>query len=173
MRFNHNKNLSTYMRHQAVQRGLCQQWTDNWSDGASRDEMLQMFVDGIDFCIQHNWPSVEEMKRHFPGVMQKHGVFADERVMVRDAPMTVLNGECDCSASFGNNSIGDIYVRHRSVLRVRATDGARVFVTVLDNASVEAWADDGAKIFVYRYGGGRVDGAHGDVVVRDKGKPTP
>lgn len=57
------RRLSDKMKHEAVTLGLCAQWTAEWQDGTSKDEMVEKFVEGIDFCIQHNWPSVEVMKR--------------------------------------------------------------------------------------------------------------
>lgn len=165
---NKDKKLSLEMKAQAVNLGLCKMWTDEWEDDTSKEELVNKFIAGLDFCIEHDWPSVPDIKRFFGGVMQKQGVFADERVIVKNASTTILNGSCECSATFDGCASGDIYVRHKSELRIKAHDEARVFVTVLDNASVEVTADGASKVFVYRYGEGKVLSANGNVVVRDK-----
>lgn len=168
-----DKKLSLEMKSQAVGLGLCKMWTDDWEDDTSKEELVDKFIAGIDFCIEHDWPSVADMKRLFGGVMQKHGVFADERVSVKNAQITILNGACDCSATFCDCATGDIYVRHHSTLRIKARDNARVFVTVLDSASVEVATDETAKVFVYRYDNGQVVFSCGNVLVRDKNHRKP
>lgn len=165
---NRDKKLSLEMKSQAVSLGLCKMWTEEWEDNTSKEELVNKFIAGLDFCIEHNWPSVPDMKRLFGGVMQKQGVFADERVTVRNSAMTVLNGSCDCSATFDGCASGDIYVRHRSTLRLKAADNARVFVTILDDSSVDVATDETAKVFVYRYDNGTVKKSSGNVVIRDK-----
>lgn len=57
--------LSAKMKSQAVGLGLCQQWTDEWADGTSKDELVEKFVRGIDFCIEHNFPSCEVIRKEF------------------------------------------------------------------------------------------------------------
>ena len=47
------KNLSDKMKEEAVSLGLCAQWTAEWKDNSSKDEMVDKFVTGIDFCIKH------------------------------------------------------------------------------------------------------------------------
>ena len=165
---NNDKKLSLEMKAQAVNLGLCKMWTDEWEDDTSKEELVGKFIAGLDFCLEHDWPSVADMKRLFGGVMQKQGVFADERVAIKNAATTILNGSCECSATFDGCASGDIYVRHKSILRVKAHDDARVFVTVLNNASVEVTADGASKVFVYRYDDGKVLSSNGNVVIRDK-----
>ena len=165
---NRDRDLSLEMKSQAISLGLCKMWTDEWKDNTSKEELVNKFIAGLDFCIEHNWPSVPDMKRLFGGVMQKQGVFADERATVKDAQMTVLNGTCDCSATFDGCASGDIYVRHRSTLRLKAAGNARVFVTVLDDSSIDVATDETAKVFVYRHDNGTVKKSFGNVVVRDK-----
>ena len=72
--------------------GLCKQWTSEWSKDSSRDELIDKFVRGLDFCIEHDWPSVDVMKRDFGDVIHRHGVYADERVDLDDASTVVLHG---------------------------------------------------------------------------------
>lgn len=163
------RQLSDKMKAEAIGLGLCQQWTNEWEDNTSKDEMVRKFVRGIDFCIDHNWPDVKTIKRQFGDVIHNHGVWADENVSVTNAPMTILNGECVCDATFDGTGAGEVYVRHGSVLRVKATGYARVFVTLRDAGEVYAETEGHAKVFVYRYGG-EVKIAAGDVTVREKKK---
>lgn len=159
--------LSRRMKAEAVGLGLCAEWTADWSDGTDRDGLVRKFVRGIDFCIEHDWPSVDVMKRDFGDVIHRHGVYADENVEASDAPMVVLNGECVGDISYGGTTAGEVYVRHRSEATVRVGGAARAFVSVYDDGEVSVECEDGAKCFVYLHGG-RVKKTRGDVAVRDR-----
>lgn len=163
------KYLSSKMKEEAIGLGLCKQWTKEWKDNTSKDGMVQKFVRGIDFCIEHDWPSVQVIKRDFGDVIHNHGVYADESVNISNAPFVVLNGECDAELKYSWTSAGDIYVRHKSKAKICAKDVARVFVSVYDDSSVDIECEEGAKCFVYLYGGS-VKSKVGDVILRDKRK---
>lgn len=109
--------LSAKMKSEAVGLGLCQQWTDEWADGTSKDELVEKFVRGIDFCIEHNFPSCEVIRKEFGDVIHDHGVYVDENVLADDKPTVILNGECVAGLTYSGKSCGDIYVRHNKIGR--------------------------------------------------------
>lgn len=161
-------NLSDEMKISARTIGLCDEWYGEWKDNSSKDEMIQKFVRGIDFCIEHDFPSVKIMKERFGDRMHYHGVYADEKVTLNNDIKVILNGSCDAKAEYNSHGTGDIYVRHNSILHIEACDNARVFINVYDNAKVDAVQSGKAKIFVYLHGGSCT---HGDgVKIRDKRK---
>lgn len=155
------------MKNEAVSLGLCAQWTADWRDGTSKDEMVEKFVRGIDFCISNNWPSTKDMKRYFGDVIHRHGVYVDENVGCHNSPMVILNGECVAQAEYDMASTGEIYARHESSLRLRVAGLARVFVSLYDNAELRVECEAPAKCFVYQYGG-KIVKQRGNVVVRDR-----
>lgn len=154
------------MKKEAVSLGLCAQWTAEWVDRTDKDAMAEKYVNGIDFCIAHDWPSVDEMKKHFDGVMQKHGVYADEHVVVTNPRITILNGRCDARISMDKYGAATIYVRHNSSLALVMRGQSKAFVHTYDNAEVTADCQEHAKCFVYQHGGNVR--AKGNVTVRDK-----
>lgn len=163
-----DKKLSEKMKQEAVSLGLCAQWTAEWGKGTTKDDMADKFVRGLDFCIKHNWPTVEVIKESFGDVMHNHGVYADEKVYQTNPDTMVLNGRCDATIICGDYASSNIYARHSTKLRIKVRDHAYVHVSVYDNAQIEVECADSAKCFVYRYGG-EVN-ATGKVVVRERNK---
>lgn len=161
------KNLSDKMKNEAVSLGLCAQWTADWQDDSSKDEMVEKFVKGIDFCIARNWPSTKDMKKYFGDTIHNHGVYVDENVNLINPKMVILNGECVANVNYEWMDSGEIYVRHRSSLYLKVRGISRVFVNLHDNAELHVECEDGAKVFVYQYGG-RVLKAGGNVAIRDR-----
>lgn len=165
------QDLSDRMKAEAVGLGLCRQWTQEWADGTTKDEMVEKFVRGLDFCIKHDWPSPEVMQRDFGDVMHKYGVWANEPVCVKNTPTVVLNGACQCDAVYDGCASGDIYVRHTSTLNLRIGFLAKAFVTMRDQSRVSIEAEEGTTVCVYQYGG-EIMSLKGNVKVRDKRRLT-
>lgn len=160
------KDLSARMRDEAIGLGLCKQWTEEWGD-AGKHAMCEKFIDGLDFCINHNWPSVDVIKNEFGDVMHEYGIYADESVNIDGEGTIVLNGHCEGSIGVTDTSVGNIYVRHSSEARINVKDYAYVHINVYDNASVVVSCEATARCFVYHYGGQvKVEGKH--VVIRER-----
>lgn len=160
--------LSERLKKEAVALGLCRQWQREWKRGTDMNELADKFICGLDFCIEHDWPSCEFIKREFPlPVRHAHGVYVDEDVSETENTGTlVLMGGTKAVLSFGGMSVKDIYVRHNSELSLRVEGDAKVFMTVYDNAVIHLTQDESAKVFVYRYGG--TVNTDGRAVVRDR-----
>lgn len=161
------KNLSDKMKDEAVSLGLCAQWTAEWQDNSSKDEMVEKFVRGIDFCIGRNWPSAKDMKKYFGDVIHKHGVYVDENVELKNPKMVILNGECVAHVDYDWMDSGEIYARHDSSLYLNVKGFSRVFVNLLDGAELHIDCEDTAKVFVYQYGG-KVVKVKGKAIIRDR-----
>lgn len=166
------KEFNKALRDRARTLGLCDQWYDAWDSEETKQELIDKYLRGIDFCIEHDYPRLEFIKAYFPkAILEKNGIFVDE---VFDCCNTaryktvVALGRSRGNISFEGMTCRSIYARHRSELTVKATDGARVFVEAWENCNVEAYADEESKIFVYWHGG-EVK-ADGNVTVRDKRK---
>lgn len=145
-------NLSDRMKSEAVSLGLCAQWTAEWEDKSSKDAMVEKFVDGIDFCIKHDWPSCGIMKKYFGDVIHGHGVYVDESVHMRNPKMVVLNGVCDASISFDGFAVGTVYVRHKSKLRISVGGFAKVRVCLYDDGDVSSLMSGNGRCVVFKYG---------------------
>lgn len=161
------ENLSDKMKSEAVSLGLCAQWTADWKDGSSKDEMVEKFVKGIDFCIGRDWPSTHDMKKYFGSVIHKHGVYVDESVGLVNPSIAILNGHCEGLIEYEWLSNGEIHVRHDSTLKLRVKGLSKVFVNLHDHARLRVECEEGSKCFVYQYGG-EIEEKSGSVVIRDR-----
>ena len=160
------RRLSDKMKHEAVTLGLCAQWTAEWQDGTSKDDMVEKFVEGIDLCIQHNWPSVEVMKKSFGDVIHRHGVYVDESTSLLNPSTAIFNGHCDASVTCCDYAVSNIYVRHKSKVRITAGDQSYVRVNLYDDSEATIHCEGSARCFVYHYGGRLT--SEGRVTVRER-----
>lgn len=42
--------LNKKLREKAILYGLCEQWTNDWSENRNKQELIEMWLRGIDFC---------------------------------------------------------------------------------------------------------------------------
>lgn len=146
------RRLSERMRQEAVGLGLCGKWQEKWTKDTDVDGMLRMFVDGQDFCIKHDWPSVAVLKRYGGERLRAHGIYADEEFEARNVRTVIAVGGCKGTVTADGRNVATVYARHSSRLRISVKGSARVFVETYDEAYVEVEKEDDAKVFVYRHG---------------------
>ena len=162
------KELNNLLRNRARQLGLCDQWYNDWGSKETKQQLIEKYLHGIDFCIKNDYPKKEFIKAYFPkNLLAEKGIFLDEKIAHTNLCTAVLLGESDGELKYDGYSVGKIYVRHQSVVKVNACDRARVFVECYDGTKVDAVATDDARIFVYQHGG-IVRNTSGNVFVRDR-----
>ena len=145
------ENLSETLKQQAVDLGLCRPWTEAWGD-CDRQELIDKYKKGIDFCIDKQYPSNEFIKANFDrALLNANLIFVDEHIRLDDAPsgIYILNGECSGSIRFAPWTAATVYVRHKSNVTIIADDFAKVFVRVYDEADAEVIELGEAVIKVY------------------------
>lgn len=145
-------NISDILKQEAVNLGLCKPWTEAWADNSDQQTLIDKYKKGIDFCIEHQYPSSDFIKANFDrGLLNANLIFVDEYVDMDMAPsgIYILNGECTGRIRFAPWVAATIYVRHSSEITIVAEDFAKVFVRLYDEADVEVDSDESAVVKVY------------------------
>lgn len=162
--------LSRQLARSAKANGICKEWHDRLRRQTEITGLVAMYIKGIDFCMAHNWPDLETLRRAFAGdpFVRDHGIFIDAKnVDVKNRATTVLLGASDAAISFDGYEVGEIYVRHNSNAKLAVSGRAFVVVDVYDAATIQITASDQAKVFVKNHGSAPVEVNHGpDAVVK-------
>lgn len=161
------RKLNIVLRDRAREFGLCDEWYKGWDKDSTRQELIEKYLRGIDFCIEHDYPRVEFIKAQFPRqLLERNGIFADCEVDGDNIGTCVLLGSAHGVLRYHGFCSCSVYVVHKGCVDIQATDGARVFVEVYGESVVMVSADDTSRVFVYQHGGNvKVDG---NVTIRDK-----
>lgn len=163
------KKINRELRAQAVKLGLCGQWQKKWDRDLTQEELVELYVDGIDFGIRHDWPSAEYMAKNFDHeVLHENGVWVNEEAEESFKGRMVLNGSCAGDLHFGGIDVVTIYVRHTSSVRIVVDGYAMVFVMLYDKASVEIVNRSVRKQKVITYSDGCSVTYSGDVDIRER-----
>lgn len=148
------KEVSNTLKAQAVKSGLCEQWTNEWSENETADSLISKYKRGIDFCIERDWPTISNIKTMFDSKeLIKNGIYVDcESELQGDIKGTyILNGNSVLSIDSTGYSAITIYVRHNSELNLKAEGNSIIFIRAFDNCSVNVNRVGRSKVVVYRY----------------------
>lgn len=145
------EHLNSYLKVKAIELGLCKEWTEAWEPSHSYAELIDKYKRGIDFCIEHDYPSNEVIKAHFPEEeLLFHHVYVDQIGVVdgHRSDTYVIQGSSKVTLEFHRYEVAMIYVRHASELNLIVGGHARVFVRLFDDASVSAEQMEQSHVFV-------------------------
>ena len=157
-------NVSEMLKKEAMKNGLCGAWTDSWGT-PTKEQLVDMYITGLDFCILHNYPSNQYIKEHFGEIAEDKGVFTDTKVDVTNPDIAILNGNCTGQIVLSGYVSRDIHVRHNSKVKIVVRDFAKAFVRVYDDAHAIIESQSNKRSFLYKKGGTAT--ISGNVLVRN------
>lgn len=134
--------------------GMCEKFQKEWGNPDIK-ELCDKYFRGQDFCIEHNYPSLEWLNANLRGKTMMYGI------LINEIASAISGEETKDYALLGRSELlldayhsCDITVRHDSVLKLRLMPGSFVYVTLLDNATLYiSEKADGARLCVSHYGG--------------------
>lgn len=161
--------LNNELKNQAIANGLCEQWTDDWIENRNKQELIDMWLRGIDFAIANDYPTNEFIKEHFePKLLKENHIYVDSPFHgVNLDKKVVLCGKSDGVLEFDKFSTCDIYVRHECHAHIRASGFSKVFINLYDGANITIKQMEAAKVYVYRHGFNCRVKYEGEVLVRN------
>lgn len=144
--------LNNELRNQAISLGLCEDWTKLWNRNWSKEKMAERMYQGLDFCLQHHWPSNDFLIRHFDiDFLRKKNIFVNDKYSVVNPKESLIFGTSDVSIRYNADSYGNIHIRDNSSVRLIARNRSFVIAHLYENASVSAEQFDKAKIVLVKH----------------------
>jgi hypothetical protein len=169
------KQLSKYILHKAIQAGICQDWALKIGQTDNKDELLDMYIKGIDFCLDHNFPSNEDLLKFGGELLVKHGIWVDEEVTSENPGYLVLLGASNGVILVGDYTVSQLYIKHNSIATVACSGNSFTVIDCFDNSIVSITASGNCKVLINSYGSAKVvHECQGSAVVkiRNKNKAT-
>ena len=166
-------NLINQLKEDGTAKGLCRMWRIKLQPDLSVKELAKLYIDGIDFCISEDYPTLDFLRDHFKGSCEPYGVFVDDEVSEHNTPDVVLNGYCKAILEYDGYTVSRIYARHNTQGAVNVSDNAIVTVDAFDNSNlVIAVAGSDAQVIVNIYGNARVEAIGSGIEIKKHNKTT-
>lgn len=137
-----------------IAKGLCRPWQGKLHIGLSTEELVKLYIQGIDFCISEDYPTLDFLREHFRGKCEPFGVYVDDEIPpTKNKPDMVLNGACKALVEYDGYSVSRLYVRHDSEVAVIVSDNAIVTIDLFDNATLHlSVIGNDANVSINAYG---------------------
>jgi len=132
--------LSNTIKRMGRDIGMCDAYYNPWSDDYSKDDLMDLFISGQDFCIEHDFPPLDFIKEHFgreERLARKIFCGEHERMVTEESGTYILLGDTSLDLEIRGFAVVDIYVRHDSGLKLSVYDNAIVSVNIYDGGLVE------------------------------------
>ena len=158
-----DKELSKLLRTDARRLGLCDQWFGEWKEDMTKQEMISMYLKGLDFCIERRWPSVSFIKSHFSQeLLRENGILIDD---IRSFPVRnpetrrliylrnfVLIGRSSTVIRYSFRPHAcNVWVMDKSKVRVECKYGAFMIIHLFDDAEADVFTDLVSNCTVIRH----------------------
>ena len=152
------KELVNQLKADGTEKGLCQLYQLKLRGCKDVEALVKLFIKGIDFCVNNNYPTLEFMRQNFKGKAEAYGGYVDDEVNEVNQPNAVLNGECKGKLKYTGYSVSRLILRHTSKAAVNVEDHAYLTIDAFDNTHLYlAVAGSNAEGIVNVYGDAQVD----------------
>lgn len=149
--------LKEELKSAAMGHGLCVPWQQMMDDISDKEMLVRMYLKGIDFCIEHDYPAVKYMEENFKGICEPLGVFVNDIINIENYPKVVAVGYCAGQLIFDGYTLSQVFVKHQCQLDIVALDHVRVTVDCFDDSFLTVKAKGNAVVTVFRYLGAKVN----------------
>ena len=143
--------LNAVLKKRALELGMCRKFEEKWTYSWDDSELCRNYKQGIDFCIENDFPSPDFIRSSFnKDSLKEFGIFIDHSFNPESATLPngtyVILGESKGIMKFGRWSAAMIYVRHNSDIKIEAGDFSKITVIAYEDSSVEVIGAENAKI---------------------------
>ena len=161
--------LNTELKNQARHLGLCDEWFNSWNKNWTMEKMVAKMYEGIDFCLEHHWPSNEFITKHCPlEFLREHKIFVDDKYSTNNPAESLVLGSSEITFRFNVSHHGILYLRDTSKAKIIAKNRAFVLVHTFDKASVEVEQHDMAQVFLLKHSINNSFTTDGKVTIREE-----
>ena len=144
--------LNKILKEKAVSLGICKKFYREWTDNVNIDILLDMYVRGLDFCIDNDYPNIDFIRENISlDDLHRHNIFLDEHIEMDNAfsGTYILLGNCTGYMNFELFSAATIHVRHNSNITLRSTEGSIVNAFKYENSTIKIEKDYSSTGKVY------------------------
>ena len=149
--------FSAEMAEMATRKGICKEGFERIASCDTIEEMLHYFIEGIDFCLEHDFPSKEHLLKYGSGLIEKYGIWVDWDVVGINERTTVLLGHSTAHLSYNGHSVSQLFIKHQSEAKVKAFDDSYLVIDCFENSKLHVIAEGASRVIINMYGNAAVE----------------
>lgn len=144
--------INKELREQAKGLGMCEEWQGLWNKDWSKEKMAEMMYRGLDFCLEHHFPTNDFIQQHFEKkFLRENNIFVNDRYSSVNPEESLILGKSEIRLRYNSNKHGIIHVRDNSTLKITAKGRSFVIIHLYEKAYVDAEKFDSASVVVIKH----------------------
>lgn len=136
---------------------MCKPAIKKIKEGLTARQLLQLYIDNIDFCLSENFPCNTDLKLKGGALLKEFGIYLDEHVKECNLDNLIMLGASSGVAQVTDGFVSKIYLKQNSLLTLTALEDALVIVDLFDESKLRVIAKDRSKVIVNIYGKAKVE----------------
>lgn len=104
------KELKKKLAAEAKEKGICREWYEFILNAPSKERLLTLFVKGLDFCVENDYPSAQ-LRAEFAGLRQHFGIFMSDHISVKSGKYVIGFGTSEGKAAYSGFDVAQIWAR--------------------------------------------------------------
>lgn len=141
-------NINDKLAKAAKEAGICDEWYGKIKAGSDKRQLADLYIRGLKFCLERNYPDKTIIKEHFGDIAHDYGVYVDEWVEIANARKIILLGQSSGKIVCDKYNVGEIFVANDSEANIRLAGHSITRIDVYDNANVNIDISGDARIWV-------------------------
>lgn len=153
---------SEELRNEAIGYGLCDEWQRRFGKQATDQEMIDLYKEGIDFCISHRFPSAEFIENNFnKEQLVDNGIFVNSTLgklpkCSNDNNEYVFAGNTKAKITIKGHRVVTLWLLDESDVDVEIEDTSRASIRIYHDSKVNVLNASINPVFCYKYVDGQM-----------------
>ena len=102
------KELRQRLADEAADKGICKEWHRRITQATTREELLHLFIDGLDFVSANSFPSAE-LRAEFADIAPHFGVYITGKHTAPHTRRVITCLDADVAALYSDFDVAEVY----------------------------------------------------------------
>lgn len=139
----------------AKKAGCCRDYRGRILRAVTDQELIDIYMKGIRFCMRTDYPSTDFIARNFmQQMLEDRGIYLSQNIelYIGQHREVIALGCCNGSLRYGEFAASRLVAKNNSKFDIEVVGQGFLMLDILDEATVDITARDNARVIAYRYG---------------------
>ena len=128
--------LQQRLKREAIELDACNEGINSWGEPTMQD-LCEKFHKYQDFCIDKNWPSIDDFESVPINMLLEHGIAHRGKHTMTSPNHIVVLGDADVTIAVPDFGVYRVYARHSSKVHLKLGAHSHVYISMLDKCEVD------------------------------------
>lgn len=122
------------LKQDGISKNMCRNGQIEFEKCLNIKQLSALFFKDIDFCIGHDFPTLDFFRNNFKGLCEPYGIYIDDNVEINNQRNIALNGNCSALLEYDVCGVYQVYIRHTSQVSIVADAYTHIVIDIFDDA---------------------------------------